>query len=344
MSTSLSRQSSDENPTKLLGFQLNPLKFLISAKAWRVIAWSLFQGLLLIPLLISCILLAPFLPEVYYRVDQLQRRGATWLGVAIPQGATAKKRWLDTKQSSTLAGHLGISFAALLISAILMPLIVATFLTPFFWSFAPPGAGVHLIIWSTESAPLVALFSWSLSWCTLLLYLYFSWGLAATSVRITAVANRDSDKEIQQLTQSRTTLIDAFTGERRRIERELHDGAQQYLTALQLNIAAVELAATQSPQLHAEILEPLNQAKANAHEALVALRATVRGIYSQVLADKGIVEALQELVAHSGVAGELNASAKKAPYCHPPKRYCFTTAVQKELPMPSNMVTQPQCY
>ena len=131
-------------------------------------------------------------------------------------------------------------------------------------------------------------------------------------MRITAVVNRDSDKEIQQLTQSRTTLIDAFTGERRRIERELHDGAQQYLTALQLNIAAVELAATQSPQLHAEILEPLNQAKTNAHEALVALRATVRGIYPRVLADKGIVEALQELVAHSGVAGELNASTKQA--------------------------------
>ncbi len=193
-----------------------------------------------------------------------------------------------------------------------MPLILVAFLIPFFWSFAPPGAGVHLIIWSTESAPLVAPFSWTLSLCALLLYLHFSWGLAATSVRITAVANRDSDKEIQQLTQSRTTLIDAFTGERRRIERELHDGAQQYLTALQLNIAAVELAATQSPQLHAEILEPLNQAKANAHEALVALRATVRGIYPQVLADKGIVEALQELVAHSGVAGELNASTKQA--------------------------------
>jgi|GEM_PF-5243251 hypothetical protein len=76
MSTSLARQSSDENPTKLLGFQLNPLKFLISAKAWRVIAWSLFQGLLLIPLLISCILLAPFLPKVYHQVDQLQRRAA----------------------------------------------------------------------------------------------------------------------------------------------------------------------------------------------------------------------------------------------------------------------------
>ena len=87
----------------------------------------------MIPLLVCCILLAPFLPKVYYRVDQLERRGAAWLGVVIPQGVTAKKRWLDTKQTSTLAGHLGISFAALLISVILVPLILVAFLIPFFW-------------------------------------------------------------------------------------------------------------------------------------------------------------------------------------------------------------------
>lgn len=90
---------------------------------------------------------------------------------------------------------------------------------------------------------------------------------------------------------SRTVLIDSFSGERRRIERELHDGPQQYLTALRLNLAAVRRG-------DAGVLDVADY---NASQALAALRNIVRGIALQVLFDRGLIAALEELLAHSGL-------------------------------------------
>ena len=104
----------------------------------------------------------------------------------------------------------------------------------------------------------------------------------------------------EELAASRSTLIDAFSGERRRIERELHDGPQQYLTALKLNLAAAKLQAPPEAQ------PALADAEHNASLALASLRATVRGIAPQVLFDAGLIPALDELLAHSGLETELH--------------------------------------
>ena len=121
--------------------------------------------------------------------------------------------------------------------------------------------------------------------------------LVLASTSLTRLALSPSAEE---LAASRATLIDAFSGERRRIERELHDGPQQYLTALKLNLAAAKL---QAPP---EALPALADAEHNASLALASLRATVRGIAPQVLFDAGLIPALDELLAHSGLEAELH--------------------------------------
>jgi signal transduction histidine kinase len=108
---------------------------------------------------------------------------------------------------------------------------------------------------------------------------------------------RRSDTELREVARSRQRLVDAFDAERRRIERDLHDGAQHRLTslALQLGVARLDLPAG-SPAA-----EPLGQAHDQAKELMVVLRELIHGIRPQTLTELGLPAALRELAAQSPV-------------------------------------------
>ncbi len=100
-----------------------------------------------------------------------------------------------------------------------------------------------------------------------------------------------------ELTASRRVIVDAYEIERRRIERDLHDGTQQYLVAaaMMLGEARTSAAVTADPQLAAL----LGQAQEALAKGLDALRATVRGIHPQVLVEQGLVAALTDVAQAS---------------------------------------------
>ncbi|MEU4157170.1 sensor histidine kinase [Actinoplanes sp. NPDC026670] len=103
--------------------------------------------------------------------------------------------------------------------------------------------------------------------------------------------------QLTEVSLSRSRLADAFDAERRRIERDLHDGAQHRLTSLtlQLGMARLDLPGD-SPAA-----EPLGRAHEQAKELMVVLRDLVHGIRPQTLADLGLPAALWELAANSPV-------------------------------------------
>ncbi|GAA1072202.1 sensor histidine kinase [Nocardiopsis composta] len=109
--------------------------------------------------------------------------------------------------------------------------------------------------------------------------------------------------ELTEVTRSRARLVDAFESERRRIERDLHDGAQQRLVALsmQLGLARLDLPAD-SPAAQS-VAEAQEQAK----RAIAELRELIRGIHPQVLTDRGLAAALPELADRSPVPVEVAA-------------------------------------
>jgi len=104
-------------------------------------------------------------------------------------------------------------------------------------------------------------------------------------------------REIEALTASRRVIVDAYEIERRRIERDLHDGTQQYLVAAAMILGEARLSpgVANDPPL-AELLEQAQQALA---KGLDALRATVRGIHPQVLVEQGLVAALTDVAQAS---------------------------------------------
>jgi signal transduction histidine kinase len=95
---------------------------------------------------------------------------------------------------------------------------------------------------------------------------------------------------LEDLRASRQRLVAAQDEERRRLERNLHDGAQQNLVALKVKLGLAEMFAERDP---ARARATLAELKADTDEALETLRDLARGIYPPLLADQGLVAALE---------------------------------------------------
>jgi signal transduction histidine kinase len=125
-------------------------------------------------------------------------------------------------------------------------------------------------------------------------------GLALKNVRLTA----ELVERLDELAASRQRLVKAQDAERRRLERDLHDGAQQHLVALKLKLGlAKRNGATDPKQLQALIDELLGETD----EAIETLRELARGIYPPVLADSGLKAALEAHIRRSPVPVEIKA-------------------------------------
>jgi signal transduction histidine kinase len=110
-------------------------------------------------------------------------------------------------------------------------------------------------------------------------------GLVLRNVRLTA----ELQASIDELRASRRRLVGAQDEERRKIERNLHDGAQQQLVALAVRLGLLERAA-EDPDRVREMVRQLQEAL---RDALDDLRDLARGIYPPLLADKGLAAALE---------------------------------------------------
>lgn len=95
---------------------------------------------------------------------------------------------------------------------------------------------------------------------------------------------------IEELRASRQRLVAAQDDERRKIERNLHDGAQQQLVALQVQLRLMEQLVGRNTELELQLLRRLQEA---AGAALDDLRDLARGIYPPLLADQGLTAALE---------------------------------------------------
>jgi len=119
-----------------------------------------------------------------------------------------------------------------------------------------------------------------------------------------AAALRESEKLLgdraAQLTASRTRLISAADDERRRLERDLHDGAQQHLVALAV---LIQLARTAE---HDRYQPLLTEASGLLETAIAEIRRLAHGIYPPLLVSGGLAEALPAVAAHAPVPVQLN--------------------------------------
>ena len=126
-------------------------------------------------------------------------------------------------------------------------------------------------------------------------------------------------RRVRVLTETRAEAVSSAAAELRRIERDLHDGAQGRLVAIGMNLRTAEEIILSSPQ---EAVALVMEARVSSAAALEELRSLVRGIYPPVLADRGLGEAVRALsldlplpcVTEIDLPGQLSAPVESACY------------------------------
>jgi signal transduction histidine kinase len=163
-----------------------------------------------------------------------------------------------TAGSKALAIHLGLS-------------ALIWFFLFFVWLFSTRGEGYFWPVW-----PLL--------------------GLAFLVAIHGAFASHGRGARIKELETSRAGAVDVQETELRRIERDLHDGAQARLVALGMSLGMAEQKLQSDPEAVGALLA---EARQGASEALEELRVLARGIHPPILTDRGLEAAVAALVMHS---------------------------------------------
>ncbi|MEF9905756.1 sensor histidine kinase [Streptomyces sp. P9-A2] len=217
-----------------------------------------------------------------------------WLTTRLRERAT----WRELGYALLFAGLLWPVDALVVTTALVLPL--STVATPLLMATVGEGEEAKVLKqWTVTTWPTA--FGMAVLGLLLLALGAYALGLAA-GVRaeltrfLVAPRGGDLGDRIVELTRSRVRLVDAFESERRRIERDLHDGAQQRLVALTMALGLARLDAPPGP-----LADQLAKAHGEAGKALEELRELIHGIHPKVLADYGLKAAVDDAADRSVV-------------------------------------------
>ncbi|MFT4030544.1 MAG: histidine kinase [Protaetiibacter sp.] len=319
-----------------------PWRFLFGRWPWRTLLYLLTSaviGFLLLPVTIATLLLLPlwgivigalerrrtrilgFPSQVSGHVPLSRDQRHIWLAVRVAEGAT----WRET---AALLLDLVLGWIALAVLFVQGLCLVVFVFVGVSGSRGPARinlfADVRIVVGPDNWWPVIpiALFA-------VCLFAYINAVLAAGQASLLRMLcgprQRELARNVERLMQSRAALVAAFESERRRIERDLHDGVQQELVTLGARLGMVsleldDLAAQGTDTALAR--DALDAAQGQAEHAMATLRNTVRGIHPAVLTDHGLRAALDELADRAPVSlsldvadfGRLPASAETAAY------------------------------
>jgi signal transduction histidine kinase len=155
-------------------------------------------------------------------------------------------------------------------------------------------------------------------------------GLALHNVRLDSQLEASLDevkRRTEEVTASRARVVSAADAERRRIERDLHDGAQQQLVALCANLRLARELAGSDPVQATALLEELGN---DIEAALEELRELAHGIYPPLLADRGLPEALSAVGRRAPVHTRVEAEGidRYPPQVESTVYFCCLEALQ----------------
>ena len=120
---------------------------------------------------------------------------------------------------------------------------------------------------------------------------------------------RQLRERVDTLHDARQRILAAADAERRRIERDLHDGAQQRLVAVCLTLGLAQAQVADDPEGAAKLIA---QAREEAQLAVQELRELARGIHPAILSDRGLGPALQALAARAPVPVQISGVPDEA--------------------------------
>ncbi|WP_208320602.1 sensor histidine kinase [Actinomyces sp. ZJ308] len=316
-----------------------PRRWYQQRRRWiGIIGWELLHAVLWLPqflLLIPSILLFHLTVPLGATLERIVARA---LGVDAPSGRREGERktpWLLARVAHVefwrqdlplCLGGLALSTASFFSAAVLGSMALTGILAPFITSPENPGrfymGGIEVTVTGPGTGwPLVPV---GLVCLALAVGALLGFGILRLLLVEVLSGERRRQRleqltaEVGHLTASRATLMDAFEAERTRIERDLHDGAQQDLVALAMSLGGLRLAAESLPDDDATaasrttLLEGIDAAQDRAEAALRDLRETVHGIRPAVLSERGLAPALRDLAGRAPLPTSVVVDAEEA--------------------------------
>ncbi|MFC6148888.1 sensor histidine kinase [Mumia xiangluensis] len=267
-----------------------------------VLGLTLFVGAVTLVVVVGIVVLAT-IPVLAGLLGVVERARLRLVQRAAPSGMTLADRLRAGRRLAVSWPEVGYAF---LVAVVLWPLdallLVLAVSFPVVMLLAPWLATVgrmEVMGWQVDPGTE----AWAASAVGLVLLVAAAYLVGVAAVAQAALARllldpleADLARAVVDLRRSRVDLVDAFETERRRIERDLHDGVQQQLVALTMTLGHAELDVPEGPGLTL-----VRRAHRQAEQALDDLRGTVRGIHPRVLADHGLAAAVHEIADRSTV-------------------------------------------
>ncbi|PPK71264.1 histidine kinase [Actinokineospora auranticolor] len=285
--------------TSLQALTLPPGRFLRSAWPSRsliYLASSLVLGLL--PA-VGCLLVLGYDSLGPVAVASIGVVALVAAGVGLPRFDRVRRRLVDREPRTGPVTAREMVFAlvsALVLSWLDVAVAVLAALVPSVLLTAPLNPGASL--WMRFAGPFAGVVA-----IPLLAYAVTAWA------GMRAAMGGSLDAELREVKRSRARLVDVFEVERRRIERDLHDGAQQRLVALTVSLGLARLDLEPGSVAAHRVEEAHRQAK----EALVELRELIRGVHPKVLSDRGLAAAVAEAADRSPVPVDVELDLPRLP-------------------------------
>ncbi|HTW01037.1 MAG TPA: sensor histidine kinase [Streptosporangiaceae bacterium] len=312
----------------LLGWLIVPYALVRGFKEWGLGHWPIWP-VALIAAGYALLLLLPALTWVH------RHRLRVTAGITIPAHPKGQDRWPSLRAVSAAARsqaawrqvcyHLlaapALAVAAMAAIATWLAGLLYLFVYVYAWGL-PAGSTLHRGLYTDPGAynmPRILGLPVDL-WLTvagaagLLVAPRLTAGIHALDVRTARALlgpSRTSELEhrVEQLSKTRAGVVDAADAERRRLERDLHDGTQQRLVSLAINLGMA--------RAQVSTAEEARQAIADAHEeaksALAELRDLIRGLHPAVLEDRGLDAALSGVTARMPIPVRLTVDLPRRP-------------------------------
>lgn len=304
-------------PTAWSALGGNPLRFLASSWPWRSLAYLLSTvligllslialfvmigvGTVTIPLIIGLFILGG-VPTLAAWIAVVERRRLALIpdGSGVIDAPADDRPWWkppprDTASWRALGYAVLLAIALWLVDAIVATVVVATFVVSLISPLLAHYDTVGMLWWQLDTTREAVPFAIIATPASFVIGSYLLTALAAAQSSLARILLSPREEELEarvgELRLSRLQLVDAFETERKRIERDLHDGVQQRMVALTMLLGRAELEVPDGAGLTL-----VRQAHGEAEAALADLREVVRGVHPRVLTDLGLAAAIREV-------------------------------------------------
>ena len=310
----------------------NPVRLVFSPWPWRSLAYLLSGalvglvslvgffvtigvGVVTTPLIIGLFILGS-LPKLGAMIAVVERRRLPFVLGESAAPEPSDTPWWRTPRDA--ASWRALGYAVLLalvlwvvdlfVAVLTVTFVVVSLLSPLLAHYDTVG----MLWWQLDSTREAVPFAIIATPVGLVLGSYVLTVLAAAQSSLARILLSPREEELEarvtELRRSRIELVDAFETERKRIERDLHDGVQQRMVALTMLLGRAELDVPEG-----EGLALVRQAHSEAEAALADLREVVRGVHPRVLTDLGLGAAIREVADRMPIPVRVDVSLDERP-------------------------------